>query len=235
MKILILIFITIPTLVLAQINQTDSKGRKQGKWEKKYENSNIKQYTGNFKDDKPIGTFYYYYPTGNEKAIMVHSGNISRITMYHENGVVFAVGKYINQVKDSVWTYYDSRGYLSYKETYLNGKYNGERTIYYVGEKISEVKNYKNGVLEGKYVMYFENGKVKQEGTYHDGNKVGREVRYYKSGKKEVTGQYRAAVKFGFWTHYNENGTVSKKVYYKDGKIIKGAELEKELERINKK
>jgi hypothetical protein len=41
---------------MAQLNQTDAKGRKQGEWAKTYPKSRVYQYKGQFKDDKPIGT-----------------------------------------------------------------------------------------------------------------------------------------------------------------------------------
>ena len=43
-----------------EINKVDSKGRKQGVWQKTYPNSRAIEYKGQFKDDKPVGTFYYF-------------------------------------------------------------------------------------------------------------------------------------------------------------------------------
>ena len=52
----------------AQINQVDSQGRKQGKWEKTHPESAVYQYRGEFKDDKPVGKFTYYYESSKVKA-----------------------------------------------------------------------------------------------------------------------------------------------------------------------
>ena len=42
------------------LNKTDANGKKQGDWKKYYENGFVR-YQGQFKDDKPVGTFNYYY------------------------------------------------------------------------------------------------------------------------------------------------------------------------------
>ena len=52
-----------------EINETDSKGRKQGKWVKYHEGSKKKRYVGTFKDDLPTGKFTYYYLTGEVSAV----------------------------------------------------------------------------------------------------------------------------------------------------------------------
>ncbi len=49
------------------MNQTDSKGRKQGPW-RKLERGVLK-YEGQFRDDKPVGTFTYYYDNKSIKAV----------------------------------------------------------------------------------------------------------------------------------------------------------------------
>ena len=58
----------LPGLMFGQINQKDAKGKKQGVWSKTYPKSKVVEYTGQFKDDKPIGTFVYYYPSSKKKA-----------------------------------------------------------------------------------------------------------------------------------------------------------------------
>ena len=67
MRLIALFFFALPFTVLAQVNQVDSKGRKQGNWEKKYENGNLR-FTGQFKNDVPVGTFVYYYENQIKKA-----------------------------------------------------------------------------------------------------------------------------------------------------------------------
>src|SRR5690606_34958299 len=107
---LILISITCLTGI-SQINQVDSKGQKQGEWRKPYEGNTVFRYVGQFKNDKPIGKFVYYYQTGDVEAIITFlpDGKTAYSKMYHESGYLMAKGKYINQLKDSTWMYYDDR------------------------------------------------------------------------------------------------------------------------------
>ena len=48
---------------------TDAAGKKQGYWKKKDEKNHL-LYEGEFKDDKPVGKFKYYYPNDSVRAIM---------------------------------------------------------------------------------------------------------------------------------------------------------------------
>ncbi|MCD6598546.1 MAG: hypothetical protein J7L04_12705, partial [Bacteroidales bacterium] len=76
-------------------NYTDSNGLKQGNWEKKYHNGNIK-YTGKFKDNKPIGEFKRYYENKSLQSVMIYdeNGTSAQTTFYYKNGKIAAEGKY---------------------------------------------------------------------------------------------------------------------------------------------
>ena len=63
MKVLLLGFILICGVGFSQ-NKTDAQGRKQGPWRKYQPGDKILIYTGQFKDDIPVGEFRYYYPSG---------------------------------------------------------------------------------------------------------------------------------------------------------------------------
>ena len=60
------LFILCVNFSIAQ-NSVDARGKKQGVWEKKLPQSNVVDYIGQFKDDIPIGTFIYYFPSGKKK------------------------------------------------------------------------------------------------------------------------------------------------------------------------
>lgn len=66
LKVLTIITASIMLLsanVLNAQNKTDDKGRKQGHWVKTAKNGK-KISEGNFKDDYPVDTFYYYDSKG---------------------------------------------------------------------------------------------------------------------------------------------------------------------------
>src|SRR5690606_6083048 len=111
----------------------DAKGQKQGYWKKKDEKTGKLLYEGEFKDDKPVGKFKYYYPNDSVKAIITFrsGGPASYARLYHPTGKRMAEGKYkAPEVKDSVWTYYDETGILLSRETFVNGKREGNSFIY---------------------------------------------------------------------------------------------------------
>ena len=108
-KLLYILLLFLPFLSVSQVNQKDAKGQKQGVWNKKYPGSNSLIYKGQFKDDKPTGTFTYYYVSSKIKAVITYSGNSERAfaEYYHENGQI----KKILLAKDD-WEEFDENGKL---------------------------------------------------------------------------------------------------------------------------
>lgn len=226
------------------INKTDAQGKKQGPWEKKYPNSKVAQYKGQFKDDKPIGTFTYYFPTNTVKAIIVHNEKTGRSVakMFHENGTIEATGIYKNQLKDSVWDYYGPSGRQSIKETYVNGLLNGIQTIYYVPEdptsklrNIAKTTPYLNGKLNGDVVEYFQNGVVKSKATYVNGVKTGSAVVNHPNGGPMMKERYKNGVQHGWQTTHDYNGKEIGKKYFLNGEVLAGARLTKHLQLCKEK
>lgn len=227
-----------------QINELDKNGEKHGKWTKNYPNSTTPMYVGTFKHGKPIGTFTYYHPNNKVKAIIKHAENSSRSEayMYHENKNLMAYGIYMNQKKDSVWTYYSPEGDLSYKETYKNDVLNGKKVIYYIPEirgqnttQVMSEKNYENGVLQGATVEYFIDGIKKLEGQYKNGRFDGEVKRYHPNGKIESVQHYSNKVKHGWWITYNESGKEEARTYYRYGEVVEGEALKKLMEKYKEK
>ncbi|MGV3629912.1 MAG: toxin-antitoxin system YwqK family antitoxin [Bacteroidota bacterium] len=221
-----------------EVNKTDAKGRKQGPWQKTYPDSRAFEYKGQFKDDKPVGTFYYFYPSTKKKAIVVHDELSGRSVayMYHETGVDLAYGIYRNMKKDSVWTYYGPSGKVSYKETFKEGKLNGKKTVFYVSDdpadkslRVAMVQHYANDVLQGEEIEYFEDGSVKSKGTYDKGQRSGRYVINNINGNNIVVENYKNGTLHGWCYGYDDNGKELGKKFYKNGKELKGKELDKWL------
>lgn len=232
------------SFVFSQVNQVDAKGKKQGDWEKTYPNSRAYEYKGQFKDDKPIGTFYYFYPSTKKKAIISHDEKTGRSVafMYHENGTDMAYGIYKNQKKDSVWIYYGPSGKISFKETYKNGKLNGAKTIYYVPEvvtdksiKVAKIENYVDDVMHGDQTEYFEDGTIKSTCRYEKGVKVGKLTTNHINGKPMMVENYKNGNLHGFCFGYDETGKLLGKRYFKNGTELTGKELDKWLKHCKEK
>lgn len=200
------------------INKTDAKGKKQGEWKKYYDNGFVR-YQGQFKDDKPYGTFNYYYETGKPSIIMNYDGNIARtITFYdEEKALIKAKGNYVNQKKDSIWNYFSSAGYKISEELYVNGLKQGKVINYFADGKIAEEKEYVNDFENGEWIQYYEDGKVRMKSTYKDGSLEGKTYYYDRGGKKMIEGNFFHDVRHGAWMFFDEKGEITKKEIYYNG------------------
>lgn len=225
----------------AQINVTDAKGRKQGAWEKTYPKSKILQYKGQFKDDKPIGTFTYFYASGNVKAIIKHDENTNRSSayFYHENRALMSHGIYRDMKKDSIWLNFTPAGRLSSSETYKNDLLEGKTTLYYVPETmentskiVSATRMYKAGKLNGEAFEYFESGVIKSKGSYLEDRKVGVWETNHPNGKKMMLERYKNGVHHGWHFAYDEAGKETGKKYYYYGQVLEGKKLEQKMQQM---
>src|SRR6186713_1325248 len=145
----LLVFLFLCPMIQAQDeNKTDAKGRKTGKWLVKHENG-ITRYIGEFKEGKPVGDFKYFYETGELKSVIKFKsdGKTSYGTYYYteeDGGKKMSEGKFIDQKKDSTWTYFDYGGNKTYTQEYKDDLENGKKFIYYVSGNKSEAFNYLN-------------------------------------------------------------------------------------------
>ena len=233
MKQILIIILMLPFFVLGQ-NKKDSKGRKQGPWEVKFEDSEIIRYKGQFKDDKPFGTFHYYYPDGKLSAVSKYEdgGIVARTTMFDIEGTPMGYGKFINQKKDSTWTYFVGNT-VANREEFKNGKRHGKKIVYYDSGRVYEETSFENGLEHGPYNMYYENKQVKINCNYVDGNRDGKITYYFSNGSVEAVGFYKNAVKNGIWRYYDHRGVVTKEILYKNDKILlEGQDIKEELDRL---
>ncbi len=220
-KFLLLIFFSILLSILSfsqALNQVDDQGWKQGKWRKSYVSGVIK-YEGQFRNDRPYGEFRYYHENSQIKAITKFSddGIIAYTESFHENGKPMAMGKYINQKRDSTWNFYsDIDGKIIAKEDYRKGKLNGKSILFYVDSgKPAEITEYKQGVKEGTYLKYFPDGKTMTEGLYHNDQLHGDFTVYYNDETIEIKGRYENGRKSGNWEYFTENGKPITEEQYK--------------------
>lgn len=204
------------------INKLDANGKKQGKWEKKFDNGQVR-YTGQFKDDKPVGVFFYYYENGvkSSEVTYVSESDLSHSVHFHTNGVKMSEGDYFKQQRHGEWRYYDNKTLISMIEHYDNGILTGDQTVFYLNGKPSAEYIYVNGLKTGPFKEYFSDGKEKIVGTYLDNNFDGDYVQYYDDGTLYIKGQYKAAVKDGMWYYYSTDGKVMAQEMWDVGKLIR--------------
>jgi antitoxin component YwqK of YwqJK toxin-antitoxin module len=72
-------------------NKVDSKGRKQGVWEKYYDNGNP-MYKANFKDGKLTGELIRYFKNGQPSVKIIYddNGEYGNAKLYNKNGKLIA-------------------------------------------------------------------------------------------------------------------------------------------------
>ena len=199
-------------------NSTDAKGQKQGEW-KKYHKNGMLRYVGNFKNDKPVGEFKYYYDSGSIQKKLNHKNDTSYFIGFFKTGEVGFVGKYIDQKRDSTWSFYDVDGFKKSTEYYINGLKNRVSYNYYPNGEIAEETAFLNDFENGKWVRYFENGKKKMEATYESGGLEGEVVYYGNGGRRSIRGFYFHGTRNGVWLYFEADGnTIKKKEVYDKGK-----------------
>lgn len=236
------IFCFVFATAFSQVNQLDAQGRKQGKWEKTHPGTRVYAYRGQFKNDKPVGKFSYFYTSGKVKAIIEHDEHSSRSVgyYYHDGGGVMSYGIYRNMKKDSVWTNLNKKGELTVKETFYRDSLHGPRVVFYARKEgvrkqmPSIVSHYKDGKLDGEYIEYFPNAAVKQKGNYANNKKVGIWNTYHASGKKMMQIRYKDGIRHGWSTAYDKTGKEIAKKYFYHGRLLEGKQLQRKMEQMKK-
>ncbi len=220
------------------LNAKDEKGRKQGHWVKLDANQK-KMYEGYFIDDVPVGKFTYYYDTGVPWSVSVFSqkGTIVYSQMFDAAGKLTGEGKYVNQKKDSLWTFYNNEGKLLSTENYIDGKREGVAKVFYPDGTLLEEKYWKDGLLDGPCKKYFENGQIRYDGNYINGAVEGQLTFYFINGNIHATGLYEDDLKTGIWKYYKKDGSLDHIEEYINGRlqgedpnVIPKEQVEKERE-----
>ncbi|MDA9820326.1 toxin-antitoxin system YwqK family antitoxin [Salibacteraceae bacterium] len=218
--LLFLLSLIMATPSLAQPgNQVDAKGLKQGAWKDRYENGNLR-YSGQFNDDKPVGTFTYYDEERVKTKEVIFSNDTAYATFFHTTKVVMAKGIYIDKEKVGEWLYFDEEGDLSHKEFFVANKIDGKVITFYKNGSIAREQEFKAGVKHGTCKDYFKGGKPKFEGHYLDGNLDGKVTHYHPNGLEWQRGKYVASVQDGKWLYFDENGVLQYIETYKLGDLI---------------
>ena len=205
----------------AQINQTDAKGRKQGAWEKNYANNSLR-FKGQFKDDIPFGSFQYYHPNGQKRAVNTYrkSSGVCFSMQYDEEGRLIAKGKYIVEKKDSVWNFYDAKGILISTETYQLDQKKGLSKTYFDNGKVAEEMSFVEEKREGVWIQRIEDGTAVAKAHYIGGVLNGDAKYWDTSGTPVASGMYTNGLQHKTWIEYNSEGRPSVYVKYHWGKEI---------------
>jgi len=242
MKSYLIILIIFPFFCFSQTNTIDKKGLKQGAWAKYYPDNKTPIYTGQFKDNMPIGEFRYFFPSGKVKAIIQHQAknNLSYAWLYFENEQLMAEGRYKYMKKDSLWINYNSQGYVLSREEFQADKLNGLRVTYYLEgqgedeEKMLTIENYKDSLLEGSYESFYSKGLVKEKGNYVKNKKEGEWQTFHPNGVMESRMTFKNNLAHGWAYGFDPKGKLYGKKMHRNGVLLEGEELDNYLKKCEK-
>jgi antitoxin component YwqK of YwqJK toxin-antitoxin module len=218
-KPLSLILLLFGFFALQGQNLVDEEGRKTGHWIGEYPNGRT-LYEADFVEGQPVGEMVRYYENGAVRARMIFEpgGERTHVRMFYTNGKPSADGLYINQAKDSVWTYYSEfDGSLRIRESYRNGKLDGTTRNYYPGGEISEEVEWKQGVKEGSWKQYYENGVTRLSGNYKNNLLNGAYEVYFTNSTIKIRGTYLENKSNGIWYYYDDAGNEIYSLEYVNG------------------
>ena len=106
---------------------------------------------------------------------------------YYPDGKIQTITSYLNGKKQGPEIQIDNSGYITTKSPYVQGNLNGEFKGYTRG-RITDRRNYVDGKLHGLKQKYYPSGIIMEESTYVDG-KIDGEARWYNQSG-EVTIKY---------------------------------------------
>ena len=212
-------------------NRLDEQGRKTGPWKVEYPNGKTR-YEGTFRAGNPVGMLVRYYETGAVRARMLFDSTSTRsyASLYYRNGMPAAEGWYVEQEKDSVWTYYsESDGTLRIREPYQDGTLQGTVRRYYPGGAVSEEVSWVENRKSGPWKQYYEDGTLRLESGYEDNTLQGPYQVYYPDSTLKMEGYYQSGRSDGHWSYYDASGEVLYQIEYHNGVAV---DQEKYLEML---
>lgn len=200
------------------INQTDSKGLKQGVWREYFDNDNIR-----IEENYKNGLLNGYYREYNQSGKML-------VSRFYENGVLVESNS-DDEIIAVVKNEYDSLGNLVTSGSYLNNipvgthrKYSTDKTKVKIeefdnsGQVVSAGVTNEKGIKEEFWQFFYPGGQVRLEGSYKNDKRSGVWKFYYPDGKLEQQGYFANGLEDGLWTWYYPNGAIRREEDYLRGK-----------------
>lgn len=128
---------------------------------------------------------------------------------------------YINNMLDGPYRVYNTRSQLVLETRYDKDTLNGPYTQYGYEKVLIRKMNYVNGTLDGKSEWYDSKGRLLEAIDFNKGRLNGAWKKYFK-GKLITEAQFHDGILDGDFIRYYEDGTVSFKSIFRDGKLVSG-------------
>ncbi len=219
MKVIYVLLISLlfSGVVVAQsFNQFDDNGKRHGKWQKKYEGTDVLRYEGEFFHGKEIGLFKFYKNYKNRAVLSATKqfnpeNELAEVKFFTSTGKLVSEGQMNGKTYVGTWKYYqkNNENLLTLEHYNDKGQLDGERFVYYPNEQVAEKQNYVAGKLHGESVWYSENNVIVKSYHYENGELEGPAKFFNKNGELVCEGNYKNSEKHGVWKYY-ENGNLAK-------------------------
>ncbi len=113
--------------------------------------------------------------------------------------------------------YYDN-GQVKQDMILVNGKIDGQATLWYRSGTIKEIRMFKAGLRDGLWISFNEMEKKTGEASYKDDQKEGHWRIWDDNGVLRYEMYYRKGQKAGLWIMYDESGNKTSEKRYSDDK-----------------
>ena len=195
-----------------EINQLDSKGKRDGVWRKNFDSTDVLRYEGAFKHGKEVGLFKFYENIKGKSVLAATKqfnelDNKAEVKFYTPAGKLLSEGNMQGKMYIGTWKYYQkTNNELLILEYYNNeGQLEGDRYVYYPNGQVAEKQEYKSGKLNGTSIVYSEGNQIIVETQYLNGELHGFHKNYNIKGGVEISGQYKNGKKDGVWYFYEND------------------------------
>lgn len=219
MKVIYVLLISLlfSGVVVAQsFNQFDDNGKRHGKWQKKFEGTDVLRYEGEFFHGKEIGLFKFYKNYRNKAVLSATKqfnpeNELAEVKFFTSTGKLVSEGQMNGKTYVGTWKYYqkNNENLLTLEHYNDKGQLDGDRFVYYPNEQVAEKQNYVAGKLHGESVWYSENNVIVKSYHYENGELEGPAKFFNKNGELVCEGNYKNSEKHGVWKYY-ENGNLAK-------------------------
>ncbi|MEE9372106.1 MAG: hypothetical protein V3V00_03555 [Saprospiraceae bacterium] len=126
---------------------------------------------------------------------------------YYPSGQSFELSTYVHGKLDGERLLYYENGNIEIKENYCLGMFCDTLTTYYPNGKKKFVGVYNHGIMTGMVKGFYQTGELKEEVTFIDNIEQGAFTEYYKNGQKKWEGTYlNGPNEYGILTEYDTAG-----------------------------
>jgi antitoxin component YwqK of YwqJK toxin-antitoxin module len=167
-----------------------------------------------------------YYPNGNKQTetILQDNGLLLMIEWYENGKMVERKYKRDSnrQLEGPLELWYENGNPLELSH-YNNGKREGEAKVWYENGQLDSITMYHNDKKDGECKRWYSDPdhQLYSQETYYQGLLEGEQLTWHPNGKLAAQYSFHLGKLDGEGMNYDENGILTSKEYYRNGKLVK--------------